>query len=161
MLSFISLLLVLTGSLNWFCIGILQYDFVAGLFGSQSSIFSRLVYTIVGVAAIIMTVNLIKNKGKLVTSFKKMQKDIDQIKEENREKKFARQSSNEISNDNSIADKVKEKQDTNSEFSNDSQIVDSTKSDNTDKKMETSNDFSVEDEKSNSSSKDMRNNKKD
>ena len=44
MLSFISFVLVCIGSLNWFSIGLLQYDFVAGIFGSQANIFSRLVY---------------------------------------------------------------------------------------------------------------------
>lgn len=75
MLAFISFLLVIIGSLNWFCIGILQYDFVAGLFGSQSNVFSRLVYTLVGIASIIVAVNLIKNKGKFVVSFKKANKE--------------------------------------------------------------------------------------
>lgn len=75
MLAFISFLLVIVGSLNWFCIGILQYDFVAGLFGSQSNVFSRLIYTLVGIASIIVTVNLIKNKGKFIVSFKKANKE--------------------------------------------------------------------------------------
>ena len=59
MLAFISFILVLIGSVNWFCIGILQYDFVAGLLGSQSNDFSRLIYTIIGIASIIVSVNLI------------------------------------------------------------------------------------------------------
>ena len=63
MLSFISFILVSVGCLNWFSIGILQYDFVAGIFGSQSNIFSRIIYTIVGLASIVMIVNMIKNKG--------------------------------------------------------------------------------------------------
>lgn len=90
MLAFISFLLVTIGSLNWFCIGILQYDFVAGLFGSQSNVFSRLVYTLVGIASIIVAVNLIKNKGKFVVSFKKANKEYKEYmndKQEDEEKR--------------------------------------------------------------------------
>ena len=93
MLSFISFILVIIGSLNWFSIGILQYDFVAGIFGSQSNIFSRLIYTIVGIASIIMSVNMVKNKGKFVVSFKKATSKynhyMEEKREENREKALA------------------------------------------------------------------------
>lgn len=93
MLAFISFLLVIVGSLNWFCIGILQYDFVAGLFGSQSNVFSRLIYTLVGIASIIVTVNLIKNKGKFIVSFKKANKEykeyMNEMEEKNKSKLLA------------------------------------------------------------------------
>lgn len=82
MLSFISFLLVCIGCLNWFTIGILQFDFVAGIFGSQSNIFSRLIYTLVGIAAIIVAVNFVTNKGKFVVSFKKANKEYKKYKEE-------------------------------------------------------------------------------
>ena len=82
MLSFISFILVCIGSINWFLIGILQYDFVAGLFGSQSNIFSRLIYTLVGVASLIVIANFISNKGKFVVSFKKANKEYNEYKEE-------------------------------------------------------------------------------
>ena len=85
MLAFISFILVLIGSVNWFCIGILQYDFVAGLFGSQSNVFSRLNYTIIGIASIIVAVNLIKNKGKFIVSFKKANKEYNAYMEEKKE----------------------------------------------------------------------------
>lgn len=87
MLAFISFLLVCIGSLNWFTIGLLQYDFVAGLFGSQANIFSRLVYALVGVASIVVIFNLIKNKGKFVISFKKANKEFEEMKEKKEEKK--------------------------------------------------------------------------
>lgn len=76
MLTFFSLLLVLIGSLNWLSIGVLQFDFVAGIFGSQANIFSRLIYTIIGIGAVVFTVLLIKNKGKVRFSLKKAQNDI-------------------------------------------------------------------------------------
>ncbi len=88
MLAFISFLLVIIGSLNWFCIGLLQYDFVAGIFGSQSNIFSRLVYTLVGIASIIVAFNLIKNKGKFIVSFKKANKEYNEyMSEKNQDEK--------------------------------------------------------------------------
>lgn len=72
MLTLISFILLLIGSANWLTIGLLQFDFVAGLFGSQSNIFSRIVYVLIGVGAIITSINLIKNKGKLTFNFKKL-----------------------------------------------------------------------------------------
>lgn len=85
MLSLISFILVCIGSINWFCIGILQFDFVAGIFGSQSNIFSRLIYTLVGVASIIVIANFITNKGRFVVSFKKANKEYNEYKEEKKE----------------------------------------------------------------------------
>ena len=75
MLALISFILVLIGCFNWLCIGILQFDFVAGIFGSQANIFSRIVYFVIGVAAIIVCANLIKNKGKLTFNLKKLKKE--------------------------------------------------------------------------------------
>ena len=48
----IALALAIIGGLNWGSIGIFQFDLVAFLFGGQASTFSRIVYTLVGVAAI-------------------------------------------------------------------------------------------------------------
>ena len=66
MITLISTILVLVGTLNWFTIGALQYDFVAGLFGSQANIFSRVVYVLVGIAGAFITYSVIRNKGKLI-----------------------------------------------------------------------------------------------
>lgn len=71
MLTLISFIVMMIGSLNWFCIGLLQFDFVAGLFGSQSSIFSRIVYVLVGVSSLIIAYNLIKNRGRILFDFNK------------------------------------------------------------------------------------------
>ncbi|MBE5735663.1 MAG: DUF378 domain-containing protein [Clostridiales bacterium] len=74
MLALISFITVIVGAINWFCIGLLQFDFVAGLFGSQSSIFSRIVYIAVGLGALVILFNLIENKGKIKFNFKKKEK---------------------------------------------------------------------------------------
>lgn len=65
MISIIAFIIVIFGCVNWLAIGFFQYDLVAGLFGYQGSIFSRIVYIIVGIAAIWLTIAVIKNKGRL------------------------------------------------------------------------------------------------
>lgn len=73
MISIIAFILVILGCMNWLCIGFFQYDLVAGLFGYQGSIFSRIVYIVVGISAIWLTYAMIKNKGRL--SMKKALKE--------------------------------------------------------------------------------------
>ena len=46
------LALVVIGALNWGSIGLFQYDLVAGLFGGQGAILSRIVYTLVALAGV-------------------------------------------------------------------------------------------------------------
>ena len=48
----IALLLSIVGGLNWGSIGFFGYDFVAWIFGGQDAVGSRIVYSLVGVAAI-------------------------------------------------------------------------------------------------------------
>jgi len=50
-LDWIAVILVVVGGLNWGLVGILKFDLVATIFGDMSSI-SRVVYALVGVAAI-------------------------------------------------------------------------------------------------------------
>ncbi|NLV59666.1 MAG: DUF378 domain-containing protein [Clostridiales bacterium] len=52
MLDKISLLLVIIGAINWALIGVFQFDLVAYLFGGQSAVVSRIVYTLVGAAGL-------------------------------------------------------------------------------------------------------------
>jgi len=52
MLDKISLVLVIIGAINWALIGIFQFDLVAYLFGGQSAMISRIVYTLVGAAGL-------------------------------------------------------------------------------------------------------------
>ena len=63
------LLTLVTGGLNWASIGLLQYDFIAGFFGTQASIFSRLFYIAFGISAVWFVFSLLKNKG-TVSAFK-------------------------------------------------------------------------------------------
>lgn len=65
MLTFLAFLIVILGGIDWLLVGLLQYDYVAGLFGYQASIFSRLVYIVVGVATVFIVIKAIAGKGKL------------------------------------------------------------------------------------------------
>lgn len=48
----ISLILAIIGCINWGLVGIFQFDAVAWLFGGQGAVFSRIVYTLVGLAGL-------------------------------------------------------------------------------------------------------------
>lgn len=50
-LDWIALILVTVGALNWGLVGLFQFDLVAAIFGTMSTI-SRFVYTLVGVASL-------------------------------------------------------------------------------------------------------------
>ncbi len=65
MLRFFAFILTCIGGLNWLMIGALQYDFVAGVFGTQANVFSRIVYVIIGAASIYILIVTIFNKGRL------------------------------------------------------------------------------------------------
>ena len=48
----LALILSIIGSLNWGLVGIFQFDLVAWLFGGQDSLFSRIIYTVIGLAGL-------------------------------------------------------------------------------------------------------------
>ncbi len=52
MLDKIALILTIIGGVNWGLIGIFQFDLVAWIFGGQSAIISRIIYTLVALAAV-------------------------------------------------------------------------------------------------------------
>ena len=47
-----ALTLTIIGALNWALVGIFQFDLVAWIFGGQTAVWSRIIYTIVGLAGI-------------------------------------------------------------------------------------------------------------
>lgn len=51
-MDLIALILSIIGCVNWGLVGIFQFDLVAWLFGGSWSVFSRIVYTIVGLAGL-------------------------------------------------------------------------------------------------------------
>ena len=53
------------GGLNWLMIGALQYDFIAGIFGTQANVFSRLIYVFIGICSMYILVVTLFSKGRL------------------------------------------------------------------------------------------------
>jgi len=53
-IEWLALLLVIVGAVNWGLVGLAQFDLVAFLFGGESAPLSRIVYSAVGVAAIVL-----------------------------------------------------------------------------------------------------------
>jgi uncharacterized membrane protein YuzA (DUF378 family) len=50
----IALALVVVGAVNWGLVGLFQFDLVAALFGGQSAPLARIVYSLVGVAGVVV-----------------------------------------------------------------------------------------------------------
>ena len=61
----IAFILLVLGGINWLMIGTLQYDFVAGMFGTQANIFSRIIYFIIGIATVYILIVSVFNKGRI------------------------------------------------------------------------------------------------
>lgn len=47
-----SLVLSIIGGINWLMVGLFRFDLVAYLFGGQAATVSRVIYTVVGLAAL-------------------------------------------------------------------------------------------------------------
>ena len=47
-----SLVLVIIGAINWLLIGLFQFDLVATVLGGSASVWSRIVYSLVGLAGL-------------------------------------------------------------------------------------------------------------
>jgi len=54
-LDWVSIILVVVGGLNWGLVGLFSFDLVAAIFG-ELSVLSRIVYSLVGLAAIYLAV---------------------------------------------------------------------------------------------------------
>lgn len=48
----IALILTIIGGINWGCVGLFRFDLVAFICGGQTATVARVIYTIVGLAAI-------------------------------------------------------------------------------------------------------------
>lgn len=48
----LTLILSIVGCANWGLVGLFQFDLVAWLFGGESTLLSRIVYTLVGLAGL-------------------------------------------------------------------------------------------------------------
>ncbi|MCL2212408.1 MAG: DUF378 domain-containing protein [Oscillospiraceae bacterium] len=52
MLDRIALILAILGGINWGSIGLFQFDIIAWISGGQTAVLSRIIYTIVALAAL-------------------------------------------------------------------------------------------------------------
>ena len=57
----IALILTIIGGINWGLIGIFKFDLVAWIFGGQAAIMSRIIYTLVCLAAVWCISLLLRN----------------------------------------------------------------------------------------------------
>lgn len=51
-LNYIALILVVIGAINWALIGLFKFDLVGAIFGGMTSMLSRIIFTIVGIAGL-------------------------------------------------------------------------------------------------------------
>ena len=65
MLNKAALLLTIIGALNWGSIGIFGFDLVAFAFGGSDSAVSRIIYTLIGLAAV-WCISLLFRKGQRI-----------------------------------------------------------------------------------------------
>jgi uncharacterized protein len=61
--DWICMILIVIGGLNWLLVGIFDFNLVAAIFGAMS-IISRIVYILVGVAALYVVIFMLPKIGK-------------------------------------------------------------------------------------------------
>lgn len=61
----IALVLVIIGAINWGSIGLFGFDIVAALFGGQTALMSRIIYSLVGLSGIWSITLLFKDKEEI------------------------------------------------------------------------------------------------
>lgn len=67
MLDRIALILVIIGGINWGSIGLFQFDIVGWIFGGQSAVISRIIYTLVAIAAV-WCISLLFRESEVLTT---------------------------------------------------------------------------------------------
>lgn len=68
MLDKIALAILIIGGINWGSIGLFQFDLVAWIGGGQGAIVSRIIYTLVALAALWCITLLFRNKSEVDTT---------------------------------------------------------------------------------------------
>lgn len=63
MLDRTSLVLTIIGGINWLLIGLFRFDLVAYICGGQTATLSRIIYTVVGIAALWCISLLFRERG--------------------------------------------------------------------------------------------------
>ena len=65
MISLICFVIAMIGGINWLSIGLVQFDFIAGIFGSQAHVASRIFYVLFGLACGYLIYIAITTKGRI------------------------------------------------------------------------------------------------
>lgn len=68
MLDRITLLLLIIGGINWGSIGLFKFDIVSWIFGGQTSVVSRIIYTVVGLCALWCISLLFRERNEMLDS---------------------------------------------------------------------------------------------
>ena len=55
--SLVALILVVVGAVNWGLVGLAQFDLVAAIFGGANTALARIVYSLVGIAGLVLIVS--------------------------------------------------------------------------------------------------------
>lgn len=66
MMDRITLILLIIGGLNWGSIGLFRFDIVSWIFGGQTAVVSRIVYTVVGLCAIWCISLLFRQRSEII-----------------------------------------------------------------------------------------------
>ena len=61
----IALALIVIGGINWGLVGIFRFDLVAWIWGGQASVVARIIYTLVGIAALLCIPFLFKGNDEI------------------------------------------------------------------------------------------------
>ena len=77
MFTVLAFILSTIGSINWLMIGLFQYDFIAGIFGFQASILSRVFYILFGISCFVLVFKLIKGKGSIAVFSRRNKQDVE------------------------------------------------------------------------------------
>ena len=75
-MDMLALILSIIGSINWGLVGIFKFDLVAWIFGGQTAVVSRIIYTIVGLAGLwcISLLPAARRRGRCITTRKTAQR---------------------------------------------------------------------------------------
>lgn len=71
MLDKLALILVIIGAINWGSIGLFQFDIVGWIFGGQSAVVSRIIFTVVALAGI-WCISLLFRENEVLVDNKEM-----------------------------------------------------------------------------------------
>jgi uncharacterized membrane protein YuzA (DUF378 family) len=64
-IHWIALVLTIIGAINWGLVGLFQFDLVAAIFGGMDSGASRVIYTLVGLAGVLLAVTEMRREAAL------------------------------------------------------------------------------------------------